>query len=68
MTDPVEDAEDIADANAAEPASMSADGVTVTNRSLKETDDHVDRVRNREAGRNGNLGVRFFNTKPPGAT
>lgn len=60
--------EDIADDAASNPHQVSADGVSVVGHSLKEIDDHIDRKLSREAATDGRLGVRFFNTKPPGAT
>ena len=61
--------EDAADAAAAKPQSMAADGVSVTTRTLKELDDHIDRKANRAASRkdSGGIGVKFFGLKMPGA-
>lgn len=59
---------DSIDEQAADPQSFSADGATTQNRSLKDLDDHYDRVANRQAARNGRIPFSIFNTKPPGAT
>lgn len=65
------DLDELADSieeQAAKPQSVSADGVTVQSRSLKELDDHYDRVANRAAATSGRMPFTVFNTKPPGAT
>ena len=56
------------DAAAAQPQQMSGDGINVTNRPIADLIAY-EKYRAEVAARaNGRLGVRFFNTKPPGAT
>jgi len=64
----LDDLSDDIDEQATKSQATSADGVSIQRRTLKELDDHYDRKSNREAATNGRLGIRFFNTKPPGAT
>lgn len=59
--------ETAADELAQNPKAMSSDNQSVTEHSLAEIDDHIDRKLNRDAAANGRLGVRFFNMRPPGA-
>lgn len=63
------DLSDTIDSAAAKPKSVTVDGSTVTAHTLKELDDHYDRKANREAAAAPrSIGVKFFNTSPPGAT
>lgn len=69
MTESVEDAEALTDAIAAKPAAVTADSVSVTQRTIAEQIAYENHVRNRAAAAaSGGIGVRFFKTKPPGAT
>lgn len=68
MSQELDDLSDAIDDQALKPRATSADGVSIQRSSLKEQDDHYDRKANREAAASGGAGVRFFNTKPPGAT
>jgi hypothetical protein len=56
------------DAAAAKPQQMTADGISVTNRSTQDLIAYEKYRKETSAAANGRLGVRFFNTKPPGAT
>ena len=56
-----------ADELAAAPKQVTTDGMSVSEHSLKEVDDHIDRKLGRDAAANRQLGVSFFNTRPPGA-
>lgn len=56
-----------ADELATSPKSMTSDNQTVTEHSLAEIDDHIDRKLSRDAASERRLGVSFFNTSPPGA-
>ena len=56
------------DAAAAQPQQMSGDGINVTNRSIADLIAYEKYRAEQVAAANNRLGVRFFNTKPPGAT
>lgn len=63
----ISELEDAADAEAAKALSTSADGVSVGRRSLKELDDHIDRVANREAAAGRRSPFTIFKMRAPNA-
>lgn len=68
MADSLEDIEARTDARAAKPQSVSADGISVTQRSVQDEIALEKHRANTIAARSGRIGVGFFKTKPPGAT
>ncbi len=67
MSQDLSDLSDSIDEQATKSQATSADGVSVQRRTLKELDDHYDRVASRQAAANGRLGINIIQLRMPGA-
>ncbi len=67
MSETLSDLSDSIDEQATKSQATSADGVSVQRRTLKDLDDHYDRVAGREAAKAGGLGFRIVQLRQPGA-